>query len=312
MTATGRPRVLYVTGWCRSGSTVLGNLLGELAGVVHVGELHYLWRNGVLRQGTNTSCGCGEQVADCPLWSKVLAAVAAPDPGRVARRMLHVQRGYLRTRHTGARLRESAAHRTAPADGAPAVTAALDRMVGCYRAITAQTGARLVVDGSKFPAEAAALLRRDDVDLRILHLVRDPRASAHSWRRRKAYIPAMGVTRSTCYWTAANVASDRIGRAAPDRYLRLRYEDFTRDPRTALARVLELAGLPDPPPVTADGEAVLGVNHTVTGNPDRLTHGPVRIRPDDGWKTRLPAGAGLLATLIASPVLGRYGYSYRR
>ena len=31
--------VLYITGWCRSGSTVLGNVLAEVPGVVHVGEL---------------------------------------------------------------------------------------------------------------------------------------------------------------------------------------------------------------------------------------------------------------------------------
>jgi len=31
--------VLYVTGWCRSGSTVLGNILAEVPGVFHAGEL---------------------------------------------------------------------------------------------------------------------------------------------------------------------------------------------------------------------------------------------------------------------------------
>jgi hypothetical protein len=303
----GPPRVLYVTGWCRSGSTIVGNVLGELAGVEHVGELHYLWRNGVLREGTNTTCGCGAEVADCPLWSTVIDRVAGADPTAEARRLIEVQRSHLRTRHTRRRLRESLGHRPVPEP----VHLAVRRTLATYRAIREVTGARLIVDSSKYPAEVAALLDRPEVDLRILHLVRDPRASAYSWRRPKAYIPAMGVARSTGYWTAANVASDLLGRAAPDRYLRLRYEDFTADPRAALGRVADLAGITGPVPVTEAGETVLGVNHTVTGNPDRLARGPVRIRPDEAWRTRLPAGPRLLATVVATPRIGHYGYPYR-
>ena len=38
------------------------------------------------------------------------------------------------------------------------------------------------VHSSKFPAEAAALCRVPGLDVRVLHLVRDPRATARSWR----------------------------------------------------------------------------------------------------------------------------------
>jgi hypothetical protein len=192
------------------------------------------------------------------------------------------------------------------------VTAALDRMIATYRAIADETRSRLIVDSSKFPAEAAALLGRSEVDLRILHLTRDPRATAHSWRRAKEYIPAMGVARSTGYWTASNLASDRIGRAAPERYLRIRYEDFAMRPRAMLAEVMALVGLTDPPPVDDAGRAVLGVNHTVTGNPDRLLRGPVRIQPDNSWRADLPLGPSLLALVLAAPARSRYGYSVRQ
>jgi hypothetical protein len=306
MTETRTPvAVLYVTGWCRSGSTLLGNLLGELPGVVHVGELHYLWRNGVLGLGTNTQCGCGEPVAACVLWRTVLARVAGDAPAAVAEEVLRCQRTLLRTRHTGARLAEATRHRPP----APGVTAAIDRMVDVYRAIQDTTAARLVVDSGKFPAEAAALVGRSDIDLRVLHLVRDPRASAHSWRKPKAYIPSMGVPRSTAYWTAFNAASDRVGRALPaGGYRRLRYEDFTARPHESMAALLAWCGLTADPPVARDGTATLGVNHTVTGNPDRLRRGPVRVRPDDAWRSALPNRHLAVATLLAAPLLRRYGY----
>jgi hypothetical protein len=287
-------KILYVTGWCRSGSTLLGNLLNEVPGVVHVGEVHYLWQNGVLGAGTNTACGCGEPLAGCPLWSSV--------PTGDARAAIAGQQRYLRTRHTHRRLAEARGAR--PVD--PGARAAVERMLSLYRAVTEATGARLVVDSSKFPAEAAALSGRPDV--RVLHLVRDPRATARSWRRAKAYIPAMSTPRSGAYWTGFNAASDAIGRAFPDRYLRLRYEDFAGDPATALRRTLDLAGLDDAAPIDGSGTAELGVNHTVTGNPDRLTRGTVRVTPDDAWRDDLPRLDRATAMLLAAPLLRRYGY----
>jgi hypothetical protein len=146
------------------------------------------------------------------------------------------------------------------------------------------------------------------VDARVLHVVRDPRATAESWRRAKEYIPAMGAARSTAYWTGFNLASERVARAFPRRSLRLRYEDFTADPRGSLARVIAHVGLDGAPPVDADGRADLGVNHTVTGNPDRLRRGPVRIREDDAWTRTQPAPARLVATALALPLLARYRY----
>lgn len=292
-------RVLYLTGWCRSGSTVLGNVLGELPGVVHVGELHYLWRNGVLGVGTNTLCGCGENVAQCPLWSKVIAKVAGSDPVAFARTAMADLKASMRTRHTMDRLQGKVS---------AAATRAAGRLSEVYYAITEITGARLIIDGSKYPAEAASLLHLPELDVRVLHLVRDPRATAHSWQRAKAYIPAMGVGRSTAYWTYFNAVSDQIGRFAPQRYLRLRYEDFTASPKQALRQVLALCGLTDEPPVGEQGQVTLGQNHTVTGNPDRLTKGQIFLVPDNAWKNGLPPVPRLAATLLAAPLLRRYQY----
>jgi hypothetical protein len=299
-------RVLYITGWCRSGSTLLGNLLNELDGVLHVGELHYLWQNGVLGTGTNSWCGCGMPIADCPLWSTVLSRTGR-SPTRLAAEMINAQQRLLRTRHTRLRLSEALRHSPTP----PEVIVVLNRMTALYRSIAHRAGAELIVDSSKYPAEAAALCGRSDLDVRVLHLVRDPRATAHSWRRAKEYIPAMGVWRSGMYWTAFNLASDRIGAAFPARYLRLRYEEFTTYPRESMAAVMRLAGVTGPPPVAGDGSAVLGPNHTVTGNPDRLRQGPVRVVPDGAWAGELPLPHAALATALAAPALRRYGYRIR-
>ncbi|MDG4785122.1 sulfotransferase [Micromonospora sp. WMMD1102] len=294
-------KVVYITGWLRSGSTILGNVLNELPGVLHVGELHYLWQNGVLRHGTNSLCGCGEQVETCPLWSSVVATLDAPDLSRLATQMMRWQRGALRTRHTRARL----------ANTPEQARAVVDRTVALYRALAERGASRAIVDSSKYPAEAAALLNRPDVDLRLVHIVRDPRATAYSYLRAKRYIDPMSPAASTSNWVGFNLASELVGNASNGRYLRVRHEDLTREPRRVVAEVLRFAGLDDESPVDDDGKVTLGVNHTVTGNPDRLGQGTVAIRPDERWRTELPAGHAAVSTALALPLLRRYRYPLR-
>ncbi|KAB2341633.1 sulfotransferase [Actinomadura rudentiformis] len=299
-------KVLYITGWCRSGSTLLGNILGELPRVAHVGELSYLWSNGVLGIGTNPTCGCGEDLRACRVWGKVLSLTAADETAlrEVAAERVRRHQAHLRTRHTRRRLAEARGRPVQDAD----VRETLAAMTSLYETAAEVLGADVLVDSSKFPAEAAALFGLDGIDAYALHLVRDPRATAYSWRRAKAYIPAMDVRRSTAYWTGFNIASEWIGEAFPGRYRRLRYEDFAAEPARVLAALGRWAGLPGTPPVTAGGVATLGENHTVTGNPDRLQRGEVRIRPDNRWIRGLPRGEALTGTVIAAPLLGRYRY----
>jgi Sulfotransferase family len=302
-----RPLVLYVTGWCRSGTTLIGNLLGEVDGVVHVGELRYLWRNGVLGTGTNSTCGCGLPVTECALWRGVLKRLTDGDLRAAATAWAEAQERVVRTRHTLVRLAEG----IPGVPTKPAAAALTERMTALYDAIGEVFGARVVVDSSKFPAEAAMLASSGAIDVRVLHVVRDPRATAHSWLRPKNYIPAMDPIRSTRYWTAFNLASELVGLRCGERALRLRYEDFVRDPRAATAAILRLLDIADEPPVDAAGVTHLGVNHTVTGNPDRLRQGPTVIRPDDRWRRELDRRTAAKVTALALPLLPRYGYPLR-
>ncbi len=293
-----RPVVVYLTGWCRSGTTLIGNLIGELPGAVHIGEVRYLYRHGVLTDGTNDSCGCGARIAECRLWSRVLARMGAPESVPELSRHQHQ---LLRTRHTAARLSRAAG----PLKATEVALADLERL---YTAIADVSGARIVVDSGKYPAEAATLCSSTALNAYVLHVVRDPRAIAESWRRPKDYIPAMPAWRSTAYWVAFNQASSLIGRACPDRYRRIRYEDFAAAPRQTLGALLADWGLAGDVPVAPDGTATLSVNHTVTGNPDRFRHGTVTIRPDDRWRSQAPRATRLVSGLIAAPWLDRYGY----
>lgn len=294
--------VLCITGWCRNGSTIIGNILNEIAGFGHVGELHFLWKNaGGL--GANRLCGCGTELRSCPVWSPVLD-LAVPGgefgPGD-ARLIVARQAAAVRTRHTWRVLRQG--------PRGPAIREHAALMERTYRQAAERLNARVIVDTSKMPAEGALLAHLPGIRPYFVHLVRDPRAVAQSWRSPKDYVFALSAARSTAYWTGFNLAAGALTRRHREKTLLCRYEDFIAGPDRVIAAILALIG-EDPALSPLRGRTVeLHGNHTVTGNPDRFRTGPTVIRDhDDDWRSGLPARELFAATLLAWPLAGRYGY----
>ena len=76
-------KVLYIARFGRSGSTILGNVLGEVEGFFHGGELRSIWEHGLI---LNKVCGCGVPFRECEMWRPVLdeafEACTGSIPGR--------------------------------------------------------------------------------------------------------------------------------------------------------------------------------------------------------------------------------------
>jgi Sulfotransferase family len=295
-------KVLYITGWCRNGSTIIGNVLNEVKGFFHTGELGFLWKNAH-GNGSNTFCGCGEALVRCSVWSKVLQEEAPPGqtPASHALEVVKRQTKSIRTRHTWRILKE-ASH----AEDLREYAAIMART---YRAIADATGSHTIVDSGKLPSEAALLPHVEGITPYYLYLVRDPRAAAHSWTKTKQYVVPMSNFRSTTYWVGFNLASEAVIKRYPERSLFLRYEDFIAEPAAAIGRLLELVGAEGAVNPVRGRTVDLGKNHTVTGNPDRFRSGPTLLRPeDDAWKKELPGRARLLTQALSWPLMARYGY----
>lgn len=297
-------KVLCITGWCRNGSTILGNVAGEIPGFFHVGELHFLWKNAA-GKGVNNLCGCGLALTECPLWSPILT-LGMPEGlsfDEYAESVMRRQRACVRTRHTWRLLRRGV--------NSDQVRAHAELMRRTFEAIVERTGARVIVDTTKIPGESALLPHIEGVTPYFVHLVRDPAAVAYSWREPKSYVYAMSAWKSTAYWDGFNLASHALTRRYPERSAFLKYEDFIADPSGTVDSLLRLCGI-EPSLNPMRGHSVdLHTNHTVTGNPDRFRTGSTVIRDrDDGWKDGLPARAKLAAMAVSWPLSRRYGYRH--
>jgi hypothetical protein len=297
-------KILCITGWCRNGSTIIGNILNEIPGFFHVGEIHFLWKNSA-GKGANNSCGCRKPLTECAVWSEVLEAgrprgVPAEEHAATVRRR---QLAYVRTRHTRRVLK-----RGPHCDG---ICEHADLMALTYHTAAKIMDARVLVDTNKMPGESALLPHLDGVRPYFVHLVRDPRAVAGSWSGWKQYAYPMSSSKSTAYWHGFNLASRAITRKYPERSMFLRYEDFVADPTSAIDGLLRLCGVEAANPMGGGRTIELHTNHTVTGNPDRFETGPTLIRDrDDSWKARLSGPAKLAAVTLSWPLFRRYGYRY--
>jgi len=312
-------KVLSIVGAGRSGTTILASILGEVPGVVAAGEIRWLWQRGVLE---HRSCGCSEPPARCPVWSTVLGRILATPPDTDHARLplvgeiLRSQRELSSPRN---RLRVIRS-----ADGRGGTWLALDRM----REVTEQvcaglveaTHADVVVDTSKRAQEAAVWASLPSIDHYVLHIVRDPRAVAYSWRRRKPAGPGevqrtMSTRRllsSVKRWTENCLGAEMLRRQLPPhRWLFVRYEDFAAEPRPTVARMLELLSLSAHPPFDGDRTVTLGSNHIVAGNPSRFRTGPVRIRADTEWKREMTQRDQATVAALTLPLLVKYGYPLR-
>jgi hypothetical protein len=309
----GRVQVLYLGGLGRSGSTLIERLIGQLPGVCPVGELVHLWERGIV---AGERCGCGEPFGQCPFWQQVgKAAFAGWDQVDVSRVAA------LRSRVDRNRFIPALARR----DVRPGRRRELDEYslyyARLYAAVAEVSGCELVVDSSKHPSLAHCLRWQADVDLRVLHLVRDSRAVAYSWSRQvrrpdtdnESYMTKYSPAVAAGQWNAQNAAFHLLARLGGP-VMRLRYEDFTAAPEATMRRIAGFAGLPAQdtfPFLGGDGVsswAHLGLAHSVSGNPMRFATGQIPIRADERWRTGMPAAQRQAVTALTFPLLAGYGY----
>jgi UDP-N-acetylglucosamine transferase subunit ALG13 len=294
----GRARVVFLGGIGRSGSTLLETLLATTPDVVAVGETVHLWQRGILEDDL---CACGEPFLSCPFWTDVGRRAFDGWSSSLARQALVLQAEVDRTRDVpltyrspGWGLRSAQARRYSR----------LYRDIYC--AALAVSGADVVVDNSKHVSLAAVLSGDDDIDLRVVQVVRDPQEVADSWSkevrrpesRSGADMARTSRARIAGRWTVQNALFGLVGRRVP--ILRVAYEDLVDDPSGVVARVRAFADLPPAAaPVDAAGTFQRPLVHSVSGNPMRFESGPLVVsrRRDD--PQRSPADVRVVRLLTA-------------
>jgi len=286
-----RIKVLYVAGYTRCGSTLLSRMLGTLPGFVAVGEAaaHFFRFD----DSVNSPCGCGLGVNACPFWRDV--GFLEQQPSAHARLFRFRNLPFLelyrwKYKQEARRL--------------------LDAMSRLYYVLAEKTSARVIVDSSKTPLHAQLLSWIPEIDLSVIHLIRDPRGVVSSYRKAKVYLPKLPALNVTAGWIGLTMGCEHL-KSQVSQYRTLRYEDFAANPQRLTAEIAsdlgyegKIAGL-----FSGDSTVELSSQHMLGGNPDKLQRGPVEIKVRSADLSR---STRVLVSLATAPWLWRYRYRTRK
>jgi hypothetical protein len=284
------PKLFLVGGAERSGSTLLTDLASATTGGFNAGELHILWRS--IAQGR--TCTCGETLFQCPVWGEVVRVVLRSSELATVEDAATIEAAGPRQRHC---LMRGWGVRISP----PVV----DLRSRTERAIAEVTGCDMLVDNSKISSVVltAARVQRD---MTVVHLVRDPRAVAHSMANPKVdpfnhgrLMASASYHRSALHWVGVNLAFERLETERRGTLAcRIRYEDFVAKPQHELRRAGIVGAVPEGPS---------GGGHAVSGNPWRFDPSSA-IRVDDRWRKAMRPAHRRTVEALTLPMMRRYGY----
>jgi hypothetical protein len=186
-----------------------------------------------------------------------------------------------------------------------------------YERVVARSGRPGIVESSKSSGYALLLANHPEVELHLVHLVRDPRGPAFSWSRARAspdldadILPLIKPAVSSFKWVVQNLLIETFLRnTLRERYQLVRYEDLMADPHRVLRRLV--AGFGSDPttlPLAGTREIELGPSHTAGGNQVRFSQSRVALKADLRWRTEMSTLDRLSATIPAIPLLHHYKY----
>mgnify|MGYP001221405886 CR=1 FL=1 len=286
MQSENKVKVLFIAGTGRNGSTLLSYILGEIPGFINCGEVgRFLYNQRV--QLRNLPCGCGNMVNECGFWKDILPAI---DERTVvmATKMLRVTK--------------------LPLLIFPKWKARFSRLAkdveGPYLSI-AGLDKKIIVDASKHPFMALLLSYSPNIELYVLHLIRDPKYVVKSWMRQKKWLSRRRLSSVIAQVYAYNLLPEVFFRQS--RYIKINYETFIRFPRSTMQMILEWINIEaEQLPFADDSHVYLHAQHTLAGNPDKLNTGMIEILDKLSKEDKFLSE--WLVEILTLPIARRYGY----
>ncbi len=305
-------KVLYIASYGRSGTTLLERLLGQVNDLFPAGELRYIWERSIKE---NQLCGCNKTFKDCEVWQRIIKN-AFSNPKKIYKDIDKI----IKLQYSMDRIRCIVSLKLGRFND-NLKTFCQEYVYPLYSSILGTTDKKIIIDSSKFPSYLYILSKCDFIDLHVIHMIRDSRAVAYSWGRKKLkpeitnkinYMPRYSLIKSSINWITFNLLILRIGkRIGPDKYIQVRYEDMVKDPETALQSILKSLNIKNSLSFLNDKNYVnLPAYHSVSGNPMRFKTGSIKLQIDDEWKRKMPAKDKLLVSLITYPFSKKFYYKH--
>ncbi|MEL6444799.1 MAG: hypothetical protein AAFY55_02330 [Bacteroidota bacterium] len=271
--------VIYTIANGRSGSTLLGQLLGNHPSIFNAGEV-YNYRPFFLRGAEDPTrlCACGEPLRDCPFWKAIRARLTDGgfDP-------------YIDLKDRD----RFEAHNYA-----------------LFSALLAESSTGVVMDSSKRDYRLRLLAASERFQVTIVHLTRDPRAYGYSVLNspKRGEVPSSRYYSKLTRWTAKNLGVHLRYRQHP-RYVQVRYEDLAENPEEQRCRILAKAGLTTE---KASDDVTASIYHDFSGNQRTRDRPHKKVRKDTRYLEHLTPLQWRVGSWLTAPARPLFGYENSR
>jgi hypothetical protein len=287
------PKIIFIAGYGRSGSTVLDIVLGNHKDIVSLGEVANIFQS----KAESKQCSCGKICEDCPVWERILdlARDFNPEIGEATY-------GILDSVESIRSVLKSFVGSSTPDRSKDGFRIRYcDQMKNLFMAIQSETNASTVVDSSKTAwrtiGRPQGLSEICGFNVKVIHLIRDGRAVM--WSTMQGSDPDIEHNRSkrsslrgyekVLNWAIVNLLTTLLLRRLPgNTVMRMHYEDFVEQPERELERIgsfinVDLSELQD----RVRQEAGFKVGHLVRGNRIARQKKEITINSDFSWKQEL-------------------------
>jgi hypothetical protein len=307
----GLVRYVCIPGSPFTGSTLLGTLLNAHPECASIGAAVGLIRRVDL---SSYPCSCGKPFRECEFWIDIAARTRAlgHPVNMFETDFWNTHLRLSKHRLVNAVLARSLGwdqlndFRDAVVGRAPSARRAISDMGwntwSLASAVLRRTGKTVFVDTSRDHQRPKYLARHPLLDVKVIHLIRDPRGNSASIMKHSGVDAATAARQ----WRHYNVEAARMRRyLPPGAWLSLRYEDLCADAGGVLDRISDFVGVPR----ASAADATREDDSHIIGNKMRLK-GVGEIREDRSWQTRLAAAELAVIARIAGSTSRRLGYDW--
>jgi hypothetical protein len=308
-----KPMLIYIAGYGRSGSTVLGAILGSHPSIVGLGEITTMF--GVLSQSKGhalNNCSCGKSFNDCDYWQNILESSeynSIQQWANIHKTFQKVEdiRSLLILLRGGFSEHGNISHIGA---------AYADYNHTLLNSLVKRNQQTIFVDSSKTVwnriGRPYALQELVGLDVKVIHLIRDGRATM--WSRAKGKNrtlaqkrPSISILRGllgAALWSSTNLLTSVLLLRVPnENVLRIHYEDLIDDAEHTMQELGQFIGqdLSDITRKLVNRDSFMVSNIHLAGGNRLLKNGSFVVKVDKSWRKQLPAIGYVLFYLIFTP-----------
>lgn len=277
-----KPKIVFMLGYPRSGSTVFGELINQSEHFLHVGEMERLWYPRTMEASIypQKNCSCGKKICKCDFWLPYLERVAEDIKLISAKRDMELNNKILCS------YKEDFIQK-GKIDGEEAKIYT-EVIYELYKSL--QEGEhKIILDSSKELWYAKYLESTGLFDLSYIHLIRDVKAVVYSRQKKlksksqssvKVSLDYKYLVHDTLRWNHINSKTRNFLKDKTS--IEISYEKMVENPGEVLDKLGDMMDVKMDAEniVNYDKEFFIEDNHLVHGNRFKYKRGAIKLERD--------------------------------